>query len=88
MSAGKVGKKLINSVDRCVDENLEGFVRCHAGVQVLDSHRVVVRADISEVISEGKVTLVSGGGSGHEPAHAGKSTWWILVAVSTVSTGA
>ncbi|XP_064602433.1 triokinase/FMN cyclase-like [Liolophura sinensis] len=71
MSTGQVGKKLINCVDRCVDESLEGFVRCHAGVQVLDSHRVVVRSDISEVISEGKVTLVSGGGSGHEPAHAG-----------------
>ncbi len=32
---------------------------------------MVVRSDIEKVKAAGKVTLVSGGGSGHEPTHAG-----------------
>lgn len=64
-------KKLINSVDSCVDEALEGLVIVNPGLRVLQGHRVVVRHDIEDVIKEGKVTLLCGGGSGHEPAHAG-----------------
>ena len=65
------GKKLINTVDRCVDENLEGLVAVNPGLRLIKNTRVVVRADIEEVKRQGKVTLLCGGGSGHEPAHAG-----------------
>ncbi|XP_062614751.1 triokinase/FMN cyclase-like [Saccostrea cucullata] len=64
-------KKLINSVERCVDEALEGLVLINPGLQILQGHRVVVRSDVEDVIKAGKVTLLCGGGSGHEPAHAG-----------------
>lgn len=64
-------KKLINTAEGCVDEALEGFVLVNPGLQVLQGHRVVVRSDVEDVIKAGKVTLLCGGGSGHEPAHAG-----------------
>lgn len=67
-------KKLINSVDSCVDEALEGLVIVNPGLRVLQGHRVVVRQDIEDVIRGGKVTLLCGGGSGHEPAHGGLQT--------------
>ena len=41
---------------------------------MLEGHRVVIRSDIEGVKKAGKVTLISGGGSGHEPAHAGMDT--------------
>ena len=43
----------------------------NTGLRILAGHQVVIRADIEKVKAEGKVTLISGGGSGHEPAHAG-----------------
>ena len=64
-------KKLINTAEGCVDEALEGLVLVNPGLQVLQGHRVVVRNDVEDVIKAGKVTLLCGGGSGHEPAHAG-----------------
>ncbi|CAH1792414.1 unnamed protein product [Owenia fusiformis] len=65
------GKKLINTVERCVDENLEGLVMVNPGLRLVKGHRVIVRADIEEYKAAGKVGLISGGGSGHEPGHAG-----------------
>ncbi|XP_056156247.1 triokinase/FMN cyclase [Lampris incognitus] len=62
-------EKLINAVDSCVDEALYGIVRASGNLCLLNGHRVVVRADLENL--RGKVALVSGGGSGHEPAHAG-----------------
>jgi dihydroxyacetone kinase len=64
-------KKLINSASNCVDDCLQGVVTLNPGLQILEGHRVVVRSDINKVKADGKVTLISGGGSGHEPAHAG-----------------
>ncbi|CAC5363909.1 DAK [Mytilus coruscus] len=64
-------KKLVNTVERCVDECLEGLVAVNPGLRLVEGHRVVVRADIEDAIASGKVSLISGGGSGHEPAHAG-----------------
>ncbi|MHC4198122.1 MAG: dihydroxyacetone kinase subunit DhaK [Planctomycetota bacterium] len=62
-------KKLINDPNNAVPEMLEGFAAAYPGhVRLLDGHNVVIRKD-SPVT--GKVALVSGGGSGHEPAHAG-----------------
>ncbi|XP_041738264.1 triokinase/FMN cyclase isoform X1 [Coregonus clupeaformis] len=62
-------QKLVNSVDRCVDEALEGIVSSSGCLSLLRGHRVVVRADLEAL--RGRVALLSGGGSGHEPAHAG-----------------
>uniref|UniRef100_A0A8B9RLL3 Triokinase/FMN cyclase n=1 Tax=Astyanax mexicanus TaxID=7994 RepID=A0A8B9RLL3_ASTMX len=61
--------RLLNSVERCVDEALEGIVCSNGGLVLLKGHRVVLRSDLE--LLKGKVALLSGGGSGHEPAHAG-----------------
>ena len=62
-------KKLINDPSRVVEESVEGFGQAHADlVTVRHAPLYVVRADGP---IEGKVGLVSGGGSGHEPLHAG-----------------
>ena len=62
-------KKLINDVHEVVRESLEGFALAHADlVDVhLDPDYVVRRTPKGT----GKVGIVSGGGSGHEPLHAG-----------------
>ncbi|GAB5373930.1 MAG: dihydroxyacetone kinase subunit DhaK [Acuticoccus sp.] len=61
-------KKLINNPDDLLDQSLAGFGRAHGDiVRVAMSPRVVTRA----VKKRDKVALVSGGGSGHEPLHAG-----------------
>ena len=63
-------KKLINDPAKTVDEGLAGFAAAHADLVrvVVDPPFAVVRADAPVA---GKVGLVSGGGSGHEPLHAG-----------------
>uniref|UniRef100_A0A8C5ALB5 Triokinase/FMN cyclase n=2 Tax=Gadus morhua TaxID=8049 RepID=A0A8C5ALB5_GADMO len=62
-------RKLLNSTELCVDEALCGLVRSASGLCLLRGLRVVVRSDLKNL--NGRVGLVSGGGSGHEPAHAG-----------------
>src|ERR1700761_7438682 len=49
---------------------LDGLVILHPGSARLSGHNVVVRAD-AEAVKDRQVAIVSGGGSGHEPAHAG-----------------
>jgi phosphoenolpyruvate---glycerone phosphotransferase subunit DhaK len=62
-------KKLINDPADVVKEALEGVALAHAGrLRVMTDPYVVVRADAPVA---GKVGLVSGGGSGHEPMHGG-----------------
>jgi len=62
-------KKLINNPEFVVEEMLEGIVMAHPDyVRKLENANVLVRKN--SPIS-GKVALVSGGGSGHEPAHGG-----------------
>jgi dihydroxyacetone kinase-like protein len=61
-------KKFLNSVDTVLAESLDGFVAAHADILVLgDEHKFVRR----KVLKPGKVALISGGGSGHEPLHGG-----------------
>ncbi len=61
-------KKLINSVEAVEDEMILGLVKAYPQyLKKLDCGNVVVRANKKE----GKVALISGGGSGHEPAHGG-----------------
>uniref|UniRef100_A0A5F8HIJ8 Triokinase/FMN cyclase n=1 Tax=Monodelphis domestica TaxID=13616 RepID=A0A5F8HIJ8_MONDO len=62
-------KKLVNSVTGCADEALAGLVACNPDLQMLQGHRVALRSDLESL--RGRVALLSGGGSGHEPAHAG-----------------
>ncbi|GJM96418.1 hypothetical protein PR202_ga13249 [Eleusine coracana subsp. coracana] len=67
------GKKLINDPDDVVTEFIEGLVETYPGLQYLDGFpeiKVVIRADVTRGAYE-KVAVISGGGSGHEPAHAG-----------------
>ncbi|WP_049571831.1 dihydroxyacetone kinase subunit DhaK [Nonomuraea sp. SBT364] len=59
-------KKLINTAESVVEDALNGLAAAHPSLRVRD--RVVYRADAPR---RGKVALVSGGGSGHEPLHAG-----------------
>src|SRR5918995_926593 len=62
-------KKLINAVDDVLSESLQGFAEAHADlVRISQDPTYVVRADAPV---RGKVALISGGGSGHEPMHAG-----------------
>lgn len=66
-------KKLINDPQDVVTEALRGMVQCHDHIKLLRSApNTIVRADLQEAIMRGgRVALVSGGGSGHEPAHGG-----------------
>lgn len=67
------GKKLINDPNNVATEYIEGLVETYPGLQYLDGFpevKVVVRADVSSDTND-KVALISGGGSGHEPAQAG-----------------
>jgi phosphoenolpyruvate---glycerone phosphotransferase subunit DhaK len=61
-------KKLINHVDTVLSESLEGFVAAHADIVSLGADHQFVRR---RHLKAGKVALISGGGSGHEPLHAG-----------------
>ncbi|GFR80030.1 bifunctional ATP-dependent dihydroxyacetone kinase/FAD-AMP lyase (Cyclizing) [Elysia marginata] len=70
MSSNKT-KKLINKVHECERESNEGLVAVNPGLSLVDGYTVVVRTDAPQFVSENKVVLISGGGSGHEPGHAG-----------------
>jgi dihydroxyacetone kinase-like protein len=61
-------KKLINHVDTVLAESLDGFAAAHADIVTLGAARQFVRR---RTLKPGKVALISGGGSGHEPLHAG-----------------
>ncbi|CDY76327.1 Phosphoenolpyruvate-dihydroxyacetone phosphotransferase, dihydroxyacetone binding subunit DhaK [Caballeronia glathei] len=61
-------KKFINRVDDFLTESLAGFAAAHGDLVVLNSDPVFVRR---RDLKPGKVALVSGGGSGHEPLHSG-----------------
>ncbi len=61
-------KKLINHVDTVLVESLDGFAAAHSDIVTLGAARQFVRR---RTLKQGKVALISGGGSGHEPLHAG-----------------
>ena len=61
-------KKLINDVETVLAESLDGFAAAHADIVTLGADRQFVRR---RQLTPGKVALISGGGSGHEPLHAG-----------------
>jgi len=61
-------KKLINSTDTVVTDALAGMAAAHPSLAVDLDLKIITRADSPHT---GKVGLVSGGGSGHEPLHGG-----------------
>ncbi len=61
-------KKLINTADTVLAESLDGFAAAHSDIVALGVERKFVRRAAPR---RGKVALISGGGSGHEPLHAG-----------------
>ena len=61
-------KKLINGAETVLEESLDGFAAAHADILLLGTDRKFVRR---RTLKSGKVALISGGGSGHEPLHAG-----------------
>ncbi|MBL8931623.1 MAG: dihydroxyacetone kinase subunit DhaK [Kineosporiaceae bacterium] len=61
-------KKLVNDPAELVTDALRGMAAAHPRLRVDLASKVVVRADAP---TPGRVALVSGGGSGHEPLHAG-----------------
>ena len=62
-------KKLINKVDDLVPESLAGLQAAHPDLVRIDTEQNnVIRKDAPK---QGKVGLISGGGSGHEPMHGG-----------------
>ncbi len=61
-------KKLINNIDDVLTESLNGFVAAHDDIVSMGAEgKFVIRARLKPR----KVGLISGGGSGHEPLHAG-----------------
>ena len=62
-------KKLLNKVEDLVPESLAGLGAAHPDIVKIDlEHKLVLRAAGPK---KGKVGLISGGGSGHEPLHGG-----------------
>ena len=62
-------QRFINDPDRVVDDTVAGFVKAHSDlVRLADNPRVVVAKDAPVA---GKVGVITGGGSGHEPAFIG-----------------
>ncbi|MBZ2196019.1 dihydroxyacetone kinase subunit DhaK [Occultella gossypii] len=64
-------KKLINDPQNVVAESVEGFVAAHADLVIASDSPEELFVSRAGGAVQGKVGLVSGGGSGHEPLHAG-----------------
>ncbi len=60
-------KKIINTPETVVSEMCHGFAMAHPNVTLDEKYHVIHKKKIDPE----KVTLICGGGSGHEPAHAG-----------------
>lgn len=60
-------KKIINTPESFVYDMCHGLAAAHPELEFVEQYKVVKK----KVINTDKVTLISGGGSGHEPAHAG-----------------
>ncbi len=61
-------KKFINAIDDMLTESLDGFAAAHADIVTLGGGHKFIRR---KTLKSGKVGLISGGGSGHEPLHGG-----------------
>ncbi len=61
-------QRILNDPDNIVDEMLQGFVKTHSDIIETTDNPRVIRA---KGMKEGKVAVVTGGGSGHKPAFVG-----------------
>lgn len=61
-------KKLIDKPENLLETSLLGFAKAHADIVTLNLQPRFIR---SNTLKTGKVALISGGGSGHEPLHSG-----------------
>ena len=59
-------KKLMNNAENIVVQMCKGFVLAHPELSFNEAHKIISRKEKHQ-----NVALISGGGSGHEPAHAG-----------------
>lgn len=75
-------KKLINDPRNVVREMLEGLADMTPGLALLDTENVALRADLPSP-EKRPVAVISGGGAGHEPAHAGYIGQGMLTAAVT-----
>lgn len=66
MTIGVPMKKLMNGAENIVVEMCKGFVLAHPKLAFNESYKIISRKEKHQ-----NVALISGGGSGHEPAHAG-----------------
>lgn len=64
-------KKLLNGAGDVVDQLVAGTVAGNPGLRILPESHTVIRSDIADVAAAGLVAVITGGGAGHEPAHAG-----------------
>ncbi|MDC7287595.1 dihydroxyacetone kinase subunit DhaK [Blautia schinkii] len=60
-------KKIINKPEQAVMEMCRGIAQANPSVELITKYKVIKKKEINP----SKVSLISGGGSGHEPAHAG-----------------
>ncbi|KJL06720.1 MULTISPECIES: dihydroxyacetone kinase subunit DhaK [Priestia] len=60
-------KKIINKPEDVVLEMCKGMVLAHPELNLIEKYKIIKK----EQINKNKVSIISGGGSGHEPAHAG-----------------
>lgn len=60
-------KKIINKAEDIVIEMCNGMVMAHPELEFVKKYKIIKKKEINQ----NKVSLISGGGSGHEPAHAG-----------------
>jgi len=60
-------KKIMNDPENLVAEMCNGIVQAHPELEFIPRYKVIKK----KAINKNKVSLISGGGSGHEPAHAG-----------------
>lgn len=60
-------KKILNHPEKVVQDMCNGIVQAYPGLELLPKYKVIKRKELNP----NKVSLISGGGSGHEPAHAG-----------------
>ncbi len=70
LACGRVMKKFINRADDVVEEMLQGLIVLQPNTARIAGHKVLIRSDATKV-RDRRVAVISGGGSGHEPAHAG-----------------
>ena len=63
-------KKIFNTLDTFVPDAVDGILLLNPNLRRIGNYNILVRHDIEEYKKD-HVTLISGGGSGHEPAHAG-----------------